>query len=206
MRLVSAIYGDEFPFNHLPAVDQCVASVDPNIIKDGDILLVWGGQDISPALYNKPKSKYSGADDNSQRDRIEWEFMNRAKAFGVPIIGVCRGAQMLCALAGGHLLQHVDSHGRNHVVQTPTGYEFQTNSCHHQMMYPFDVKHEMLASIKVPIAHRHLEVDNEVVVPEEPECVWFPEVKGFAVQWHPEWMDFQCEATQFVLKSITERL
>ncbi len=207
MRLVSGIWEDGYPFDALPFVSEVVAADDPASLTKDDMLVIWGGEDISPALYNKPVSRFTGAGAlPSRRDRIEWALMQRAKELGVPIIGVCRGAQMLCALAGGFLIQHVSRHGGNHVVETPTGYEFVTNSIHHQMMYPFDVKHEMLASIKQPISPEHWDADTLIKIPEEPEFVYFPEVRGFAVQWHPEMMKFPCEATDYVLKEIEKRV
>lgn len=207
MRLVSGFYRDTGPFDEFPGIDDFISTKNPEDLKAGDLLVIWGGGDISPTLYNKPVSRYTGADEVlSHRDRVEWDLMKRAKELDLTIVGVCRGAQMLCALAGGHLIQHVDSHGGYHVVETPTGYEFNTNSIHHQMMYPWNVKHEMLASIKVPRAREHYEVDNLITVPEEPEYVYFPEVKGHAIQWHPEAMDTESQATQYIFQQMEARL
>lgn len=113
---------------------------------------------------------------------------------------------MLCALAGGFLIQHVNNHGGTHIVTTPDGEEISTNSIHHQMMHPWGVDHEMLASIKNQLSDVHLDVDTNIEIPEEPEYVYFPKVKGFAVQWHPEMMQAHCKATKYVFKTIEERL
>jgi putative glutamine amidotransferase len=195
-----------FPFDSYPAVDELHASTDPEELKPNDLLLVWGGEDISPALYDKPLSRWgNGAPRPSRRDAIEWGMMKKAKEIGVPIIGVCRGAQMLCALAGGTLYQHIMGHpGGRHTVTTIDGRELPTNSLHHQMMNPFDVKHEMLAWIRGN--RTHYDVENAVPVPVEPEFVYFPEVKGFAVQWHPEMMDSGAIATAFIFEEMTKRI
>lgn len=206
MRLMSGYYRGCYPFGHMDGVDAENFTMDPDDLTPNDILIIWGGSDIAPVLYNKPASKWSGSDGLSSRDRVEWNLMQRAKQIGIPIIGVCRGAQMLCALAGGYLLQHVKGHGGYHVVETPTGYEFRTNSIHHQMMYPFDVKHEMLASIKTPLSNEHYDVDNKVEIAEEPEFVYFPDVKGFAIQWHPEGMAHDCAATKYIFEEILKRV
>jgi gamma-glutamyl-gamma-aminobutyrate hydrolase PuuD len=123
--------------------------------------------------------------------------MQRAKELDVPIIGVCRGAQMLCALAGGFLIQDVTAHGRSHMATTSKGDMFQVSSLHHQMMYPFEVEHEMLAWASRPQSAHYLDVDTPIEVKIEPEAVWFPKVKGFAIQWHPEFMDSGCTATKY---------
>jgi putative glutamine amidotransferase len=207
MRLVSGYYDDIYPFNHMNVFTDTGYAFEADELKRGDALIIWGGEDISPTLYNKEVSRFSGSGPQiSTRDAVEWSLMKRAVELEIPIIGVCRGAQMLCALAGGHLLQHVDNHGGTHVVETPTGYEFVTNSIHHQMMYPFNVEHEMLASIKTPRSKYHFDVNESVPVPEEPEFVYFPKVKGFAVQWHPEAMDADCPATKYIFDQIEARL
>jgi gamma-glutamyl-gamma-aminobutyrate hydrolase PuuD len=113
---------------------------------------------------------------------------------------------MLCALAGGFLIQHVNNHSGYHPVVTEDGYEFTVNSIHHQMMYPFDVEHEILAKTQKNLSAVHYDEDNKIVMPFEPEYVYFPTVKGFAVQWHPEMMDDDSPATQYVLDTIEQRL
>jgi gamma-glutamyl-gamma-aminobutyrate hydrolase PuuD len=113
---------------------------------------------------------------------------------------------MLCALAGGFLVQHVNNHGGWHKVFTPEG-SITTNSIHHQMQYPFNVKHEMLGWTEV-------RSDEHIVAPEagsvmlevEPEYVYYPDVKGFAIQWHPEMMPTGSDATQYIFKTMMERL
>ncbi len=204
-RLVSAYYDEFFPFDGLKEWESLFSTSNPGDLKEGDVLVVWGGADISPSLYNKEVSRHTGADDRpSRRDAIEWALMQRAKELGCPIIGVCRGAQMLCALAGGHLIQHVNRHGGTHAVITIEGDTFNTNSIHHQMMYPWNVKHVMLASIKEQLSDVHMDVNTNVEVPEEPEFVYFPEVKGYAIQWHPEMMHSHSPATQYIFNKFKE--
>lgn len=206
-RIVSVLYADYHPWDmHWPDA-QTVTSTNPYDLSQGDILVVHGGADISPSLYNKAKSNRTWADDRpSTRDNIEWTMMQAAKAKGIPIIGICRGAQMLCALAGGYLIQHVNGHGGNHIVTTVDGQEFTTNSIHHQMMYPFDVKHELLAWSKEKKSDIYYDVNEKVNVEVESEFVYFPEIKGFAIQWHPEMMSSSSDATEYVINAINSRI
>lgn len=207
MRLVSAIYNDFHPFDQLPFVNEFLITSDPADLKEGDLLVVWGGSDISPSLYGKEVSHHTGANDYpSRRDSIEWALMQRAKELAAPIIGVCRGAQMLCALAGGYLIQDIDNHFGSHQVVTPDGTLFETNSIHHQMMYPWGIEHELLASVPEQLSRTHIDVEKNVEVPLEPEYVYFPTVQGFAIQWHPEAMSAKSNATQYIFKTIEERL
>jgi putative glutamine amidotransferase len=146
------------------------------------------------------------------RDEFEWHFMQQAVKVGCPIIGVCRGAQMLCALAGGYLIQDVDGHGTAHEVDTYDGKTLVVSSVHHQMMAPWDVEHEMVAWSRLRLSpENYTDVnaageDIQVQVPCEPEFVYFPKVKGFAIQWHPEFMENDAPATHYIFNFMKERL
>ena len=141
----------------------------------------------------------------SPRDAIEWQAMQQAVKHGVPIIGICRGSQMLCALAGGKLFQHVDGHSGNHQVQTYDGHSFTVNSVHHQMMDLTNTAHELIAwcdnRSKV-----YWGIEPVKAPAVDPEMVWFPSVKGFAVQAHPEWFSRNSEFVRYVKSFIKERM
>lgn len=215
-KLYSALYRDSgHPFDALvpsSVEDKCVAIGSPTEISDDKdrALIVWGGSDIDPSLYGHPMSSrtYTGG----KRDFLEYALMRRALEVGIPIIGVCRGAQMACALAGGFLLQHVDNHGGyGHLVDTPDGRQFKVNSIHHQMMVaPKEVDHELLAWSTDQRSPEYIYRDDQLfAIPEgwkEPEFYYFPKIKGFAIQWHPEAMTPGSDATQFILEKIRERL
>lgn len=196
------------PFDQV--FDNCL-KVTPETVKDVDCIVIWGGEDISPSIYNSPVSKYTYASaELSIRDRLEVSVCNRAVELGIPIIGVCRGAQLLCALAGGKLIQHVTGHGRTHTIVTKDGEIYTTSSVHHQMMYPFDVEHEMIAWSDEKRSHNYIDgYDNEIPLMHEestvePEIVWFPKIKGLAVQGHPEFMDETCSFVWYVNSLVKE--
>lgn len=207
MRLVSAIWKEYHPFDHLRHVDSLGQARSSEDLKEGDILVVWGGEDIHPSLYDRPKSRYSGAGNRvSNRDIIEWSLMARARALKVPIIGVCRGAQMLCAFAGGILIQHVNGHGGYHNVLTHDGQLMVVNSLHHQMMYPSNTNHNLIAWSEYIRSNVHYDVDDSIPVEKEPEFVYFPDVRGFAIQWHPEMMEADTPSTVYMNSFIEKTL
>lgn len=158
-----------------------------------DALVLWGGADISPSFYKEDRIYSSGPINPTARDLYEWELIKEAVSMDIPIIGVCRGAQLLCAYAGGKLIQDVTGHQISHKLTTYDGETLLVNSYHHQMMYPYDVEHELLAWTTKKQATTYLPDTTEhakhMLSPsfEEPEVVFFPEVRGFAVQCHPEW-------------------
>lgn len=197
--LYSAIWGDYYPFDTFEIFNDFQVAAGPEDLVNKGMLVVWGGEDISPSLYNAKVSRYTGAtEEPSRRDRVEWALMNRAVELEMPIIGICRGAQMLCALAGGKLIQHVNGHGGHHFVDTHDGQSLMVNSLHHQMMYPFEVDHEMVAWSSIIRSEVHIDEDKDIEVPKEPEFVYFPKVKGFAIQWHPEMMRANTDATEYI--------
>lgn len=204
----SALYNDNcYPFDELGETIT-VADKPDDLVDANAALIVWGGADINPKLYGHEKSRTTYCYD--ARDNAEWALMQRAKEMGITIIGVCRGAQMLCALAGGFLLQDVHNHSGYHSVETSTGDMFTVNSIHHQMMAGLEkVDHELLVWSAKARSPQYIVGADELFQPpenwKEPEYVYFPTVKGHAIQWHPEMMDDACEATQFVLHEINAR-
>lgn len=205
MKLASAIYDSFYPFDKMELFESYIRVNTPDELTKDHALVVWGGGDISPSLYSKEVSQYTGADERlSHRDYVEWLLMCRAEELEIPIIGICRGAQMLCALAGGYLIQDVTNHGYEHKVETMEGKVLVVSSLHHQMMVPEGVDHLLVAWSKHKLSRHYMDVNTPVHIDIEPEFIYFPRQKGVAIQWHPEYMDVECEANLYVKDKIKE--
>jgi GMP synthase-like glutamine amidotransferase len=159
-------------------------------------LVLWGGEDISPGIYKQRPSRETWAEKTmSVRDFIEVSLVKTALKMDIPIIGICRGAQLMCALSGGTVIQHVDGHaGWRHNIVTKDGAILVTNSYHHQMMNPFKVDHaELIAWAEDNLSKVYVgDADEPVKLPRgfrEPEVVWFPNTKSLCIQGHPEFED-----------------
>jgi putative glutamine amidotransferase len=90
----------------LPVLDPDLA---PSMVEGIDGLLLSGGGDIEPIRYGAPAApEVDGVD----RARDGWELALVAAAIerGVPVLGICRGAQILNVAAGGTLVQHLPDH------------------------------------------------------------------------------------------------
>ncbi|MCH2546909.1 MAG: gamma-glutamyl-gamma-aminobutyrate hydrolase family protein [Alphaproteobacteria bacterium] len=67
-------------------------------------LIIAGGTDIDPLRYHGiPKSKYRY---DRPRDTMELAWLERAESRGLPVLGICRGAQLMNIARGGDL--HID--------------------------------------------------------------------------------------------------
>lgn len=73
-----------------------------------DGLLLSGGADVDPARYGEPVAGSRGLEPG--RDALEAEAFAGAAAGGVPVLGVCRGMQVINVLCGGSLVQHLEGH------------------------------------------------------------------------------------------------
>lgn len=180
-------------------------------MKEIGALVIWGGEDIATSLYGETGGKWTDATRKlSQRDQEEVTACLAAIDNGIPIIGVCRGAQLLCALAGGKLVQHVSNHNRgDHKIRTWDHKTLVTSSLHHQMMWPYvkDVNFRLLAWSEGHLSGTYA-FDNETVVrtisKPEPEVVWFPAIKGLAIQGHPEFMEKNDEFVQYCIDLVNQ--
>ncbi|MGH3347983.1 MAG: gamma-glutamyl-gamma-aminobutyrate hydrolase family protein [Nocardioides sp.] len=87
-----------------------------------DGLVVSGGADVDPSRYGaEPHDRTAGW----RPDRDAWEIalLDAAAAAGLPVLGVCRGMQLMAVHAGGQLDQHTpDLVGHEH--HSPGGDEF----------------------------------------------------------------------------------
>jgi putative glutamine amidotransferase len=73
-----------------------------------DGLLLTGGGDVDPALYGE--HRHASVDDAEPgRDEFELDLARRAMTGEVPLLAICRGAQVLNVAAGGTLVQDIPS-------------------------------------------------------------------------------------------------
>jgi putative glutamine amidotransferase len=68
-----------------------------------DGLLLTGGEDVVPSYYGKAADSLR-CSTNPQRDSLEFALIQLAIKTGMPILGVCRGEQILNVALGGTLI------------------------------------------------------------------------------------------------------
>ena len=170
-----------------PNYERALSAAGANLRYSGDALsacdglLLPGGGDLHPRHYGAPVVDCRELDE--ARDSLELALAEAFLAAGKPILGICRGMQVLNAALGGTLHQHIEGHSagprgdRFHTVHTAPdsalgglyGRRFTVNSAHHQ------------AVDRLGRGLRAVQWAGEVVEAAEHDAapVW-------AVQWHPE--------------------
>lgn len=167
----------------LPVLER--GSLSPyDVVEAVDALLLAGGGDVDPATYGVAPHPAT-RDLDRLRDDAEIELALAAVEAGVPVLGVCRGLQVLNVAYGGTLAQHIGTghllpHEKHRVRTAPgsitrrlVGEHAEVTSLHHQAVA--HLGHGLRATAWA---------DDGVV-----EAVELPGRDGVAalgVQWHPE--------------------
>jgi putative glutamine amidotransferase len=168
---------------------------DPDAVLDLiDGLILAGGADIDPAVYGADRHpKTNGS--VPERDRSELALTRRALERDMPVLGICRGMQLLNVARGGTLAQHVpDDVGHEEHRRHPGMFE---GSDHDVRLEPGSLAAgaagEELHSTK---SHHHqavatigegLSVTGVSTLDELPEAIEAPSLRFcLGVQWHPE--------------------
>lgn len=177
-----------------------------------DILVLWGGEDINPKIYGEKNSRAYTSPQGDRRDEFESRMFYHALG-NIPIIGICRGAQLSCALLGGKLWQHIEGHTSDHQIKLNPKASKLTNkekilvtSTHHQMMRPTDDMEVIAVS---EVNHSPTKINGHgTFVDDTPEYeILFHPKKVLMIQGHPEYntanRDFK-ESTKILSKTYLE--
>lgn len=150
-----------------------------------DALVLCGGGDIDPSFYCEENFASSPAD--LSRDMAEFRLFERYFAMEKPIIGICRGCQLINVALGGSLVQHLEtsashsalwgvdsvhtvSNCENSIFEELYGKEMTVNSAHHQSCARI--------ADGLEVVQKHPDGTVEAVVGKN----------ILAFQWHPERM------------------
>jgi len=157
-----------------------------------DMLLLVGGPDVTPILYHRSIKQECG-DFDLDRDKWELLLIKKFHKKKKPIMGICRGFQLINVSMGGTLIQHMSSHDydkhfhnlkKTHqkvhnvnvlgdTLSKTLGPLIQTNSFHHQCID--ELGFQLKENSEIGIS------DDNVI-----EIILNKKHKILGVQWHPE--------------------
>ena len=186
------------PFRYVERVEAAGARavvLPPTATRDDAVLdrldgvVLAGGSDLDPQLYGEePHPETTGL--RPQRDAAELPLLRSALDRDLPVLGVCRGMQLMSVLAGGSLVQHLpEAVGHDRHRPAPGVY-----GLHDVRLEPGSRAHAILGDmVTVPSYHHQgLASAGSLSVTgwaddDTPEVVEDPERRfALGVLWHPE--------------------
>ena len=167
-------------------------------IDTSDALVLSGGRDIHPKAYNNDCTDYPHAPDcfDKERDAFEIRAFHRAQERGLPVLGICRGMQLINCILGGTLHQDLG----NELNLSHSG-DAGVGKAHEVKVVPHTLIAELTAGEHAVVNSSHHQAVDQLGKGLKPNCValdgtiegfeWAdPAGKSFllGVQWHPERM------------------
>ena len=92
-----------------------------SILALADGIIITGGEDINPLLYNDTSNLKVCGDIDHRRDTLEKKLFDYAFENKIPLIGVCRGMQMINVASGGSLYGDIPSEIGTEVIHRNNG-------------------------------------------------------------------------------------
>ena len=163
---------------------------DPAVLDVLDGLLLIGGVDVDPHLYGEEPHP-TVIDAQPDRDAHEVAMFHAALDRSVPVLGVCRGAQLMAAVLGGTLHQHLpevlghERHRPDIAVFGTSTVTTKPGSLVAEILGPESkvpcYHHQGLRTVETPLEPTAWSDDGLVEAVELPGQLWV-----LGVQWHPE--------------------
>ncbi|MFC8361017.1 gamma-glutamyl-gamma-aminobutyrate hydrolase family protein [Streptomyces griseorubiginosus] len=149
-----------------------------------DGLVIAGGPDVEPVHYGATPDPRTGPPARA-RDAWELALIGEALAAGLPLLGICRGMQLLNVALGGTLVQHIDGHAQvpgvfgRHTVKPVPGTLYGTVVPEETDVPTYH--HQAVDRLGTGLTVSAQAADGTVEAIELPGPPWV-----LGVQWHPE--------------------
>ncbi len=161
-----------------------------------DALLISGGADVDPSRYGATAVAETSFE--TQRDDFEFALLTAADEARIPVLGICRGCQVINVHAGGTLNQHVPAHARwnddptDHVDTVTTVAGTLGHQLYGEVLLVNSLHHQTVAEVGAGLVVAGTAADGTV------ELLEGTDTPVLAVQWHPEMMQLDQVDPAFV--------
>lgn len=159
-----------------------------------DGLIMSGGEDIDPSYYNEERTEKC-AESNDARDYYELLLLKKAFDRNIPVLGICRGLQLINVALGGSLYQDIPTEKPSDVHHS--AYDVKPNPAHEIGIVPGSLTAELLGNTKYAVNSLHHQ-GIKALAPELKIAAWslpdsipeaieaYPIRPILGVQFHPE--------------------
>jgi len=185
-------------------------------------LLLTGGPDVHPGHYGKPEFESMCTEINAERDELELALVHKAVELQLPILGICRGLQVLNTAFGGTLIADIPT---QHAPAAANPVEHRrimdADSTHHIEVQPGSIIRRLAGTMDGVVNSAHHQAIDAIanlftasaISPDGiVEAIeWGDATLGgkpflLAVQWHPERMDYNSAFSMPIAKHFTNEV
>lgn len=192
---------DEARFAKMFARSQCRRA--PSVL-EADLVVFSGGSDVDPQLYGE--KPHPSVYVSHQRDETDMALYVMCLEHGIPMLGICRGAQFLHVMNGGKLFQDVDGHNGSHAIWDILGKQRieKISSVHHQMVRPNTDNGMEIIATAAKSNVRYVDANHKMEGSHlDIEAFFYRDTCCVGIQGHPEYEGYNY-FTQWCLKLLDQ--
>jgi putative glutamine amidotransferase len=159
-----------------------------------DGVVLGGGLDVDPARYGRETRPDANVELDPKRDSTDFAAFEKARRDDVPVLGICRGMQLVNVALGGTLHQDIPSERPSEITHEVPGQDRERRD-HKVVVKPGTRLSEIARADEIEVNSRHHQaverlapgIEISAVAPDglveafESASPWI-----LAVQWHPE--------------------
>jgi gamma-glutamyl-gamma-aminobutyrate hydrolase PuuD len=172
-------------------------------LEEADFVIFTGGPDVDPSWYGEKQHRTTVIE--PRRDESDVTVYLECLELGIPMLGICRGAQFGAVMAGDKLFQDVDGHNSPHHIWDRDEKDLvdRISSVHHQLVRNVTGAMHVIATSGAS-GRRVINNDITEVGPgRDIEAFFYRESCFLGIQGHPEYAGFNFYS-QWCMKKVQQ--